>query len=117
MLKLQPGDQIELFYEDAPASTIRARVDRLLTDRDEGMGVEVAEYVACWLEITVDKPSNMDARQIVLLGTDFQCRLNGRPVTVRKASGPRGGGEGGRGLEWGWRWCRWWGGVGRRRGL
>ena len=84
MLKLQAGDQIELFYEDAPATPIRATVGRLLTDRDEGMSIEVEDYVAGWLEITVDEPSDMDAKQIVLLGTDFQCRLNGRPVTVRK---------------------------------
>jgi hypothetical protein len=48
------------------------------------MGIEVEEYIACWMEITVDEPSDMDAKQVVLLGTDFQCRLNGRPVTLRK---------------------------------
>ena len=84
MLNLQAGDQIELFYEDDPATTIRATVSRLLTDRDEGMGTEVEGYIACWMEITVDEPSDIDAKQLVLLGTDFQCRLNGRPVTVRK---------------------------------
>jgi hypothetical protein len=26
----------------------------------------------------------MDAKQVVLLGTDFQYRLNGRRVTLRK---------------------------------
>jgi len=30
------------------------------------------------------EPSDMDAKQIVWLGTDFQCRLNGRRVTLRK---------------------------------
>ena len=33
------------------------------------MGIEVEDYVACWLEITLNEPSGMDARQIVLLGT------------------------------------------------
>ena len=84
MLNLQSGDRIELFYEDAPATTIRATVGRLLTDWEEGMGVEIEDYTACWIEITVDEPSYMDAKQVVLLGTDFQCRLNGRPVTLRK---------------------------------
>ena len=84
MLTLQSGDQIELFYEDAPATTIRATVGRLLTDRDEGMGIEVEDYIACWMEITVVEPSDMDPKQVVLLGTDFQCRLNGRRVTLRK---------------------------------
>jgi hypothetical protein len=84
MLDLQCGDRIELFYEDAPATTIRATVGRLLTDRDEGMGIEVEDYTACWIEITVDEPSDMDTSQVVLLGMDFQYRLNGRPVSLRK---------------------------------
>ena len=84
MLSLQCGDRIELVYEDAPATTIRATVVRVLTDRDEGMGVEVEDYIACWMEITVEEPGDIDANQVVLLGTDSQCRLNGRVVTLRK---------------------------------
>ena len=84
MLNLQSGDRIELFYEDAPGMTIRATVGRLLTDRDEGMGIEVEDYAASWIEITLDEPSDMEAEQVVLLGTDFQYRLNGRRVTLRK---------------------------------
>jgi hypothetical protein len=85
MLDLQSGDRIELLYKDAPATTIHATVGRLLTDRDEGMGSEVEDYTASWIEITVDEPSDMDTKQVVLLGTDFQYRLNGRPVTLRKS--------------------------------
>jgi len=84
MLNLESGDRIELLYEDAPATAIRATVSRLLTDRDEGMGTEVEDYAACWIEITVDEPSDMDAQQVLLFGTDFQYRLNGRPITLRK---------------------------------
>ena len=84
MLNLQCGDRIELFYEDAPAAALCATVGRLLSDREEGMGVEVEDYTACWIEITVDEPSDMDAKQVVLLGTDSQYRLNGRRVTLRK---------------------------------
>lgn len=84
MLNLQSGDRIELFYDDAPATAILATIDRLSTDREEGMGVEVEDYTACWIEITVDQPADMDARQVVLLGTDSRCRLNGRPVTLHK---------------------------------
>jgi len=60
MLNLQSGDRIELLYEDAPAPTIRATVGRLLNDRDEGMGIEVEDYIACWIEITVHEPRDMD---------------------------------------------------------
>ena len=38
MLNLEFGDRIELFYEDSPEATIRATVNRLLSDGDEGMG-------------------------------------------------------------------------------
>ena len=84
MLNLQSGDRIELSYQDAPATMIRAKVDRLLSDQEEGMGIEIEDYTASWIEITVDEPSDMDANQVVLLGMDFQYRLNGRPVTIRK---------------------------------
>ena len=39
MLNLESGDRIELFYEDSLEATIRATIDRLLSDRDEGMGL------------------------------------------------------------------------------
>jgi len=84
MLDLESGDRIELSYEDAPATTIRATVGRMLTDRQEGMGLDVEEYFVCWIEITVDESSDVDGKQVVLLGTDFQYRLNGRLVTIRK---------------------------------
>jgi hypothetical protein len=84
MIELQSGDRIEVFYEDEPANTIRATVGRLLSDREEGMGVEVEDYCACWIEITVDESSDMDAKLVVLLGTDFQYRLNGRRIGLRK---------------------------------
>lgn len=84
MLNLESGDRIELFYEDSPSTMILATVSRLLTDSDEGMGIEVEDYVACWAEIKMDEPGDMEAKQLVLLGTDFQCRLNGRRVTLRK---------------------------------
>ena len=84
MLNLESGDRIELFYEDAPATTIRATIGRLLSDREEGMSVEIEDYTACCIEITVDEPGDIDAKQVVLLGMDFQYRLNGRPVILRK---------------------------------
>ena len=83
MLNLRSGDRVEFSYEDGPTTTICATVDRLLTDQDEGMGVEIEDYIARWIEITVDEPSDMDTKQVLLFGADFQYRLNGRPVTLR----------------------------------
>ena len=87
MIDLRTGDRIELFYEDAPAAIMRATVGRLLTDRDEGMGVEVENYIACWVEAAVDKPSDADAKQVLLLGTDFRYHLNARPVIIKEICG------------------------------
>ena len=84
MLNLQCGDRLELLYEDAPETAIVATIDRLLTDREEGMGLAVDDYAACWIEITVDEPKDMDAKQVVMLNTDLKYRLNGRAVTIRK---------------------------------
>jgi hypothetical protein len=84
MINLRTGDRIELFYEDAPATLMRATVGLLLTDQEEGMGVEVEDYVACWVETSADNPSDAGGKQVLLLGTDFRYRLNGRPVTICK---------------------------------
>ena len=83
-LNLEPSDRIELLYEDGPTTTIRATVGRLLTDLEEGMGVEIEDYTALWVEITVDESCGLDAKQVILFGTDFKYRLNGRPVILRK---------------------------------
>ena len=48
------------------------------------MGDEVEEYIAGGIEITLDESSETNVLEVVLLGTDFQYRLDGRPVTIRK---------------------------------
>jgi hypothetical protein len=39
MLNLESGDRIDLLYEGSSEATIRATVNCLLSDRDEGMGL------------------------------------------------------------------------------
>jgi hypothetical protein len=85
MTDLIAGDQIELVYEDSPQTVMRATVNRILTDEDEGMGPEIEDYVACWFEIELVGIEGEGAKQIVTLGTDFKYSLNGRHVTVRKS--------------------------------
>lgn len=84
MVNLESGDRIDLFFEEDPATTLCATVGRVLTDLEEGMGVEIEDYTACWIEIALDAPCDIDTKQVLLLGTDFQYRLNGRRVTLRK---------------------------------
>ena len=64
MLSLQSGDRIELYYADAPWRTLLATVGRLLTDREEGMGIEVEDYAASWIEITLVEGKNRQVRRM-----------------------------------------------------
>jgi hypothetical protein len=84
MLELVSGDLIEIIFEDSPDGAIRGTVARVLTDREAGMGAEVEDYIACWAEIAVDEPGDGPDKHVIELCTDFQCRLNGRPITLRK---------------------------------
>jgi hypothetical protein len=64
MLNLESGDRIELFYEDSPATTIRATVARLLTDWDEGMGIELKSMLlvgsrSLWISRATGTPNKL----------------------------------------------------------
>jgi hypothetical protein len=84
MLTLERGDRIEILFEDSPEASIHGTVARVLTDSEAGMGAEVLDYIACWAEILVDEPGDGPAQHTIELCTDLQCRLNGRPITLRK---------------------------------
>jgi hypothetical protein len=88
MTDLVVGDLIELLYEDSPKTVMRATVSKILTDRDEGMGPEIEDYVACWFELDMTCVEGEDAKQIMILCTDFKYSLNGRHVTVRTCNKP-----------------------------
>lgn len=87
MLELERGDRIEIVFEDSPATAIRGTVARVLTDSEAGMGAEVQDYIACWAEISVDDPGDGPSQHVIELCTDFQCRLDGRTITLRKRQG------------------------------
>jgi len=92
--ELVAGDDVELIYEDAPQTILRAKIRRILTDRDESFGPEVENYIACWFEIEVTSVEGEDRLPtpptnawtgIMALCTDFRYTLDGRRVTVRKS--------------------------------
>jgi hypothetical protein len=70
-------------HDSLPLRHIAAKYLRQISSQATGMGVAIEDYCACWIEIAVDEPSDMDVNQVVLLGTDFRYRLNGRPIAVR----------------------------------
>ena len=80
------GDRINLIFDEIPREQITATVTRTLSDKEEGMGPEVEDYVACWIEITLDGETCPTVSNVVLL-TNCRYWLDGRFVTIRKISG------------------------------
>jgi hypothetical protein len=77
------GDRISLTFDDPPGDQITATVCRILSDREEGLGPEVEDYVACWLEVSCEGDIHRTISNVVLL-TDGRYSFDGRCVTIRK---------------------------------
>ena len=77
------GDRISLTFDDTPDDHLTGTVSRILSDREEGLGPEVEDYIACWLEISLEGDTPRTICNVVLLTT---CRysLDGRLVTIHK---------------------------------
>ena len=63
---------------------LEATVCSTRTDQQEGLGPEIEDYVACWLEITYGACDDLQSRHSVTFGTDFQYNMDGRKLTIRK---------------------------------
>jgi hypothetical protein len=83
MEDLFAGDRIGLTFDDTPGDQIMATVCRKLSDRQEGLGPEVEDYVAYWLEISCEGDADGAICNVVLLTTG-RYWLDGRFVTIRK---------------------------------
>jgi hypothetical protein len=83
MEDLLVGDRISLTFDDTPGDQITARISRILSDREEGCGPEIEEYIACWLEICCEGKTDQTICDVVLLTTG-RYWLDGRFVTIRK---------------------------------
>ena len=84
METLNPGDRIRITFLDTPAETVEATVCSTLSDQQEGLGPEIEEYVACWLEVSYATCDDPSSRHSVALGTDFQYTLDGRKLTIAR---------------------------------
>lgn len=83
MEDLFAGDRIKLIFDDMSCEQITATVNRTLSDRDEGLGPEVEDYVAYWIEVILDGETCPLMCNVVML-TDCRYSLDGRFVTIRK---------------------------------
>lgn len=83
MEDLFAGDRINLIFDDISCEQITATVNRTLSDKEEGLGPEVEDYVAYWIEITLDGETCPTTCDVVML-TDCRYSLDGRFVAIRK---------------------------------
>lgn len=88
---LQAGDRIRLHFLDTPGQTKDVTVCAMLSDQQEGLAPEIADYVACWLEVSAGSCADAGNRLSISLGTDFQYSLDGRQLTIEKLAGQQGG--------------------------
>lgn len=90
---LQAGDRIRLHFPDAPGHTLDVTVCATLSDQQEGLAPESADYVACWLEVSAGSCADAGERLSISLGTDFQYSLEGRHLTLEKLAHQQGGAQ------------------------
>jgi hypothetical protein len=88
MNDLQPGDQIDIMFADAPGQSARATVSRLLSDEQEGLSPEAEDYVFCWLEISPTHQGTSAQTQTIAFCADWKYYMDGREVEIRKCSEP-----------------------------
>ena len=87
MHDLQPGDQIDIVFVDAPEQRARATVTRCSSDREEGLSPEANDYILCWLEISPEHRGTLAPTQTITFGADWKYHIGGREVQIRKCSG------------------------------
>jgi hypothetical protein len=82
-MELRVGDRVRITFEDdLTGAPLFAHVCRLLSDKQEGLGVEVEDYVADWLEFSETGCEDKASRRTMMLGNDEKPYLDGRPVRV-----------------------------------
>jgi hypothetical protein len=85
MIQFRIGDEIEIVNANAVEDVRRATVTRFMSDEEQGMSPEIEEYIARWIEVTLDGITGDAGKQMVMFGTDSQYWMNGRHVLLRKA--------------------------------
>jgi hypothetical protein len=87
MSQPKPGDRFSFIYLDEEGTLPhRAVVERILSNREEGLSPEIDEYVADWLEaLPLDPPPGSEDSVksfTVMLGTNNKTYIQGRLVTL-----------------------------------
>ncbi len=82
MEKLLPGDRVELTFTDEVSRPVQATICSIRSDEQEGLGPEIEDYVACWLEVSFSTCAQ--ERRSISFGTDFRYSMDGRELALRK---------------------------------
>ena len=91
MSQPKPGDRFSFIYLDEEGGLPHgAVVERILSNRDEGLSPEIDEYVADWLEaLPLDPAPDLASGPAapvksftVMLGTNNKTYIQGRLVTL-----------------------------------
>jgi hypothetical protein len=87
MSQPKPGDRFSFSFLDEEGDLSHgAVVERILSNREEGLSPEIDDYVADWLEaLPLDRPSGSDAPVksfTVMLGINNKTYIQGRLVTL-----------------------------------
>jgi hypothetical protein len=77
------GDRISLTFDDIPRDRVTASISRKLSDREEGLGPEIEDYIAYWFEINCEGDTRGEINNVLLLTTG-RYWLDGQFVTIRK---------------------------------
>jgi hypothetical protein len=85
---LQPGDQIDIVFADAPELSARATITRSLSDRQEGLSPEAEDYILYWLEISLEDQATLPQTQTITRGANWKYYIDGREVEIRKCPEP-----------------------------
>lgn len=83
MSQPKPGDRFSFSYLDQPGSKpYQAIVQRILSNRQEGLSPEIDEYAADWLEAVASDPAAPVQSFTVMLGTNNKTYIQGRLVSL-----------------------------------
>ena len=82
MNDLQPGDRIDIVFVDAPGHTVRATVNRFLSDEQEGLSPEAKDYIFYWMEISPEHQGTL--APTIVFGADWKYYMDGREVKICK---------------------------------
>lgn len=80
--EIKTGQRFKFVMSDDPSLERLAVVDRVLSDREEGLGPEADFYLAYWVEAHELPETEAPTALVFQRGTDGNVYLDGRVVSI-----------------------------------